>query len=120
MHKLLFGFVNFLIGLDILFLFCMIHFKWLIFRYLFESLLFIAEIWPTRAISSKSANIDQGVSPNLTWHALVHLYKGYLCKALPSVAEGLAYALRGGPVFNNQPTKSVKIQTTNNCTQKVL
>ena len=45
---------------------------------------------------------EKGVSPNLTWHALVHLYKGYLCKALPSVAEGPAYALRGGPVFNNQ------------------
>ena len=37
---------------------------------------------------------DQGVSPTLTWHALVQLYKGYLCKALSSVAEGPAYALR--------------------------
>ena len=45
-----------------------------------------------------------GVSLRLTWHALVQLYKGYFCKALPSVAEGPAYALRGGPVFNNQPT----------------
>ena len=38
----------------------------------------------------------------------MHLHKGYLCKALPSVAEGPAYALRGGPVFNNQPTNSTK------------
>ena len=49
---------------------------------------------------------DQGVSPGLTWRALVYLYRGYLCKALPSVAEGPAYALRGGPVFNNQPVLS--------------
>ena len=34
------------------------------------------------------------VSLRLSWHALVQLYKGYFCKALPSVAEGPAYALR--------------------------
>ena len=49
---------------------------------------------------------NKWVSPSLTWHALVHLYKGYLCKALSSVAEDPAYALRGGPVFN-QPKYGV-------------
>ena len=37
---------------------------------------------------------NHGVSPRLTWQALVQMNKGYFCKALSSIAEDPAYALR--------------------------